>query len=67
MPWGETCSKLGERRTGKVKGLGRLKGIGEFGAKKRRLVESNFRMTLRRRNSGNKIAVRGLYGQGKKP
>ena len=38
-------------------GLGRLKGIGEFGAKKRRLVESNFRMTLRRRN-----AVRGLYG-----
>lgn len=39
-----------------------MKGIGEFGVKRKRLIESNFKMTLGRRNLATKITVKGLYG-----
>lgn len=45
------------------KGLGvegRIKGTGEFGVRRRRLVRSNFKMTL-----GRRTAPRGLRGSGK--
>lgn len=37
-----------------------IKGIGEFGVKRRCLVESNFKMILGRRNFGNENSCEGF-------